>query len=62
MLAKMLGMVTEGALEWPSWLLMLLLPLGGILLLLAAVEAVWRALARRAADRARRHALPTDAE
>ena len=45
MLAKTLGMVTEGSLEWPSWLLMLLLPLGGVLLLLAAIEAFWRALA-----------------
>lgn len=45
MLAKMLGLVTEGWLEWPTWMLMLLMPAGGILLLLAAIEALWRALA-----------------
>ena len=43
--AKTLGLVTEGALEWPSWLLMLFVPLGGVLLLLAALESFWRALA-----------------
>jgi len=26
MLARMLGLVTEGSLEWPTWLLMLLMP------------------------------------
>ncbi|MEO8836916.1 MAG: TRAP transporter small permease subunit, partial [Caldimonas sp.] len=61
MLAKMLGMVTEGALEWPSWWVMLLLPLGGVLLFLAAIEALWRALAG-AAPVAAPHVLPTDAE
>jgi TRAP-type C4-dicarboxylate transport system permease small subunit len=45
MLARMLGLLTEGQLEWPTWLLMLLMPVGGLLLLLAAVEALWRALA-----------------
>ena len=45
MLARMLGLVTEGWLEWPTWLLMLLMPLGGSLLLLASIEALWRALA-----------------
>jgi TRAP-type C4-dicarboxylate transport system permease small subunit len=45
MLAKTLGLLTEGGLEWPTWLLMLLMPLGGALLLLAAVEALWRAIA-----------------
>lgn len=45
MLAKTLGMVTEGSLEWPTWRLMLLMPLGGVLLLVAAIEALWRALA-----------------
>jgi len=44
-LARMLGLVTEGNLEWPTWILMLLMPLGGALLLLAAIEACWRALA-----------------
>jgi C4-dicarboxylate transporter DctQ subunit len=45
MLARMLGLLTEGALEWPTWLLMLLMPVGGALLLLAAIEALWRVLA-----------------
>ncbi len=45
MLAKSLGLLTEGSLEWPTWLLMLLMPLGGTLIVLAAVEALWRALA-----------------
>jgi TRAP-type C4-dicarboxylate transport system permease small subunit len=61
MLAKMLGMVTEGALEWPSWLLMLLMPLGGVLLLLTAVEAFWRAIAGAPPAVAPR-AFSTDAE
>ncbi len=45
MLAKTLGLLTEGGLEWPTWLLMLLMPLGGTLLLLASMEALWRAIA-----------------
>ena len=43
-LARRLGLLTEGSLEWPTWWLMLLMPVGGTLLLLAAVEALWRAL------------------
>jgi TRAP-type C4-dicarboxylate transport system permease small subunit len=43
-LARTLGLVTEGSLEWPTWWLMLLMPIGGTLLLLAAIEALWRAL------------------
>ncbi|MCP5263048.1 MAG: TRAP transporter small permease [Burkholderiaceae bacterium] len=43
-LARMLGLVTEGNLEWPTWLLMLLMPVGGALMLLAAVEVFWRAV------------------
>jgi len=42
MLAKTLGLLTEGTLEWPTWILMLLMPVGGALLLLAAVEVLWR--------------------
>lgn len=42
MLARTLGLVTEGHLEWPVWWLMLMLPLGGALLLLATLEALWR--------------------
>ncbi len=45
MLARTLGLLTEGSLEWPTWLLMLLMPIGGVLLLLAALEVLWRALA-----------------
>jgi len=44
MLARTLGLVTEGALEWPTWMLMLLMPIGGALLLLAAIEVLWRSL------------------
>lgn len=43
MLAHTLGLVSEGQLEWPLWWLMLLLPLGGAMLLLASIEALWRA-------------------
>ena len=42
MFSKMLGIVTEGHLELPVYLLMLLLPLGGLLLLLTTVEALVR--------------------
>lgn len=45
MLARLLGLLTEGHLEWPTWWLMLLMPLGGALLALAALEALWRAIA-----------------
>jgi TRAP-type C4-dicarboxylate transport system permease small subunit len=45
MLARTLGLLTEGHLEWPTWWLMLLMPVGGALLLLAALESLWRALA-----------------
>ena len=44
-LARTLGLLTEGMLEWPTWWLMLLMPVGGALLLLAAIEALWGALA-----------------
>lgn len=42
-LARMLGLLTEGYLEWPVWMLMILLPVGGTLLALAAIEVGWRA-------------------
>lgn len=45
LLARSLGLLTEGALEWPTWRLMLLMPVGGALLLLAAIEQLWRAMA-----------------
>jgi TRAP-type C4-dicarboxylate transport system permease small subunit len=47
MLARMLGLVTEGSLELPTWWLMLLMPAGGVLLLLASIESLWRAMADR---------------
>ena len=42
-LAHMLGLLTEGYLEWPLWTLMIFLPAGGSLLALAAIEVGWRA-------------------
>jgi TRAP-type C4-dicarboxylate transport system permease small subunit len=45
MLARTLGPLTEGTLEWPTWQLLLLMPVGGAQLGLAALEALWRALA-----------------
>ncbi len=51
-LAHELGLLTEGSLEWPTWALMLLMPIGGTLLGLAAIEALWRAIVG---------ALPTNA-
>ncbi|MCF8168600.1 MAG: TRAP transporter small permease [Rhodoferax sp.] len=44
MLARKFGVLTEGAIELPTWWLMLLMPVGGALLLLAAIEALWRAV------------------
>ncbi|MBW6495642.1 MAG: TRAP transporter small permease [Burkholderiaceae bacterium] len=43
-LAHTLGLLTEGSLEWPTWLLMLFMPIGGALLGLAALEALWRVI------------------
>ena len=37
------GVVTVGYLEWPVWWVMSLLPVGGSLLGLVAVESAWRA-------------------
>ncbi|HSB24813.1 MAG TPA: TRAP transporter small permease [Burkholderiaceae bacterium] len=42
MQSRQFGIVTEGRLEWPVWMLMLLLPLGGALMALVSVEALWR--------------------
>lgn len=42
-LAHMLGTLTEGYLEWPTWMLMLVLPVSGTLLALAAIEVCWHA-------------------
>jgi TRAP-type C4-dicarboxylate transport system, small permease component len=61
-LARTLGLVTEGHLEWPTWWLMLLMPLGGALLLLAAAETLWRACTGQLLSFASPHAqtLPKD--
>jgi len=42
MQSRTFGIVTEGHLELPVWWLMLLMPLGGALLGLVALEALWR--------------------
>lgn len=42
MQSRMFGIVTEGHLELPVWWLMMLMPLGGTLLALVAVESLWR--------------------
>ena len=42
MFSKMLGILTAGEVEVPLYLLQLLLPLGGLLMLLVALEALLR--------------------
>jgi len=42
MQSRQFGIVTEGRLEWPVWLLMLLMPVGGLLMALVSIEALWR--------------------
>lgn len=42
MFSRTLGVLTEGHLEWPIYLLMLFLPLGGLLLAVNAIEALLR--------------------
>jgi len=42
MQSRQFGVVTEGQIEWPVWWLMLLMPLGGALMGLVAVELLWR--------------------
>jgi len=59
MLARMLGLLTEGHLEWPTWWLMLLMPVGGALLLLTVAEAIWRALTGQTLKFSPSHGLPT---
>lgn len=61
-LARTLGLLTEGQLEWPTWWLMLLMPVGGVLLALAALEALWRALAGLPALHGADEAAPADAD
>jgi C4-dicarboxylate transporter, DctQ subunit len=48
MFSRSLGIVAEGRIEIPVFWLQLLLPLGGLLLALAALEALLRAVTRRA--------------
>jgi len=52
--SKMIGSLTEGRLELPVWMLQLLLPLGGALLGLVAIELLWRNVESflRSADKA----------
>jgi C4-dicarboxylate transporter DctQ subunit len=59
MFSRMLGLVTEGHLEWPTWWLMLLMPVGGALLLLAAVESLWRAISGQTLAFKASHGLPS---
>jgi TRAP-type C4-dicarboxylate transport system permease small subunit len=40
--SRQFGIVTEGRLELPVWWLMLLLPLGGSMMALVALESLWR--------------------
>lgn len=61
MFSRSLGILTEGHLELPVFWLMLLLPVGGLLMLLTAVEALVR-LAVGAQSLAEPHRLPEDAE
>jgi TRAP-type C4-dicarboxylate transport system permease small subunit len=61
MFSRSLGIVTEGHLEWPVYLLMLFLPLGGLLMTLTAVEALLR-LATGAPTLATATHLPGDVE
>jgi C4-dicarboxylate transporter DctQ subunit len=42
MQSRQFGIVTEGRIEWPVWWLMMLLPAGGLLMGLVAVESLWR--------------------
>jgi len=45
MQSRQFGIVTEGGVEWPVWILMLLMPLGGTLLTLVSIELLWRVVA-----------------
>lgn len=42
MQSRQFGIMTEGRLELPVWWLMLLLPVGGTLMALVALETLWR--------------------
>ncbi len=45
-LSRMIGSLTDGQLELPIWMLQLLLPVGGVLLALVAIEILWRSIIR----------------
>lgn len=49
MFSRTLGLLTEGQLELPAWMLQLLLPFGGILMGLVALESLLRLLLRERA-------------
>lgn len=42
MFSRTLGVMSEGQLEWPIYLLLLLLPVGGVLLAINAIESLLR--------------------
>jgi len=44
MFSRLIGLLTEGHLELPLWMLQLLLPLGGILLLPVIILQFWQAI------------------
>lgn len=58
MSSKLLGIMTTGHFEYPIYTLQLLLPLGGLTMLLVALEALLR-LAVGAPSLARQHSAPT---
>lgn len=60
MQSKSFGIVTEGRLELPVWWLMLLLPLGGALMGLVALEALWRQVLGLPLPPVPAHVLPAD--
>lgn len=45
-LSRMIGSLTDGHLELPIWMLQLLLPVGGVLLAIVAIEILWRNVIR----------------
>ncbi|HEX5477039.1 MAG TPA: TRAP transporter small permease, partial [Burkholderiales bacterium] len=47
MFSRQLGILTEGQLELPAWMLQLLLPFGGALMGLVALESLVRLFSRR---------------
>ncbi|MEO7760790.1 MAG: TRAP transporter small permease [Casimicrobiaceae bacterium] len=59
MQSRQFGVVTEGRLEWPVWMLMMLMPVGGALMTVVALEGLWRlALGLHPADSGSAHGPP----